>query len=215
MFMLSRLGATSTAWDATWRVMLVGVGIAFSMPVLAAAAMGSLPQRSAGVGSGALATFRQIGFVLGVAVLVSIFAHTVATQVSTATQKAVTYVNSQAQIPASAKAQIVASLNATAKNAGSGGNPAQQLKDPLGSVSQAPAGSAAAAEQKALSATIDGIYKTHVARAFRWPYYAAALAAMLALPFTVLTGRRLGAHAGHEEMNREERRAAADAAGGR
>ena len=114
------------------------------MPVLSAAAMGSLPPQSSGVGSGALATFRQIGFVLGVAVLVSIFTHTVATEVTAATRQAVTYVNAQPTIPAPAKAQIAAALQQNAKSAGSG-NPAQRLSDPLANAPKAAAGSPQAA----------------------------------------------------------------------
>jgi EmrB/QacA subfamily drug resistance transporter len=213
MLALSQMGAASSAWDATWRVMLVGVGIAFSMPVLSAAAMGSLPPQSAGVGSGALATFRQMGFVLGVAILVSIFSHTVTAEVRTATRQAVTYVNAQGLIPAAARAQIVSALQQNAKAARSGGNPAQRLSDPLANAPVAASGSPQSAQRQAMGKAIGGIYKDHVAQAFHWPYYAAAIAALLAVPFTLMTGRRLGEHAGDQELTRRQRRAAADGAG--
>ena len=216
MYLLSRLGATSTVWDATWRVVLLGFGVGFAMPTLSAAAMGSLPDEAGGVGSGALATFRQMGFVLGVAILVSIFSHTIATKVTDATREAVSYVNTQTQIQAPARAQIVAWLekNGAAATAG-GGNPATRLKNPLANAPQAPAGSRMAAEQRALGQAIGSIYKIQVAGAFRWPYYAAAIAALLAIVPALLTGRRLGEHAGHHELNRTERRAAANGVAGR
>ena len=214
MLALSQMGAASSAWDATWRVMLVGVGIAFSMSVLAAASMGSLPPQSSGVGSGALATFRQIGFVLGVAILVSIFSHTVASEVKAATRQAITVVSAQPMIPAPIKTQIVHALQQNAKAAASGGNVAQHLSDPLAAAPKATPGSAQAAQQKAIGTAVGAIYKDHVAHAFHWPYYAAAIAALLAVPFTLMTGRRLGVHAGDYELTRKERRAAADGAGG-
>jgi hypothetical protein len=51
-----------------------------------------------------------------------------------------------------------------------------------------------------------------------WPFYAAALAALIAIVPALFTGRRLGEHEGHHEMTRSERleasgRAEADEAG--
>ena len=70
-------------------------------------------------------------------------------------------------------------LQQNAKAAGSGGNPAQRLSDPLASAPKATPGSPQAALQETIGKAIDGIYKDHVAQAFHWPYYAAAIAALL------------------------------------
>ena len=52
--------------------LLIGVGVAFSFPVLSAAAVAGLPQERFGIGGAINQTARQIGAVLGVAVLIAI-----------------------------------------------------------------------------------------------------------------------------------------------
>ena len=52
--------------------LLVGVGVALSFPVLSAAAVAGLPQERFGVGGAMNQTARQIGAVLGVAILIAI-----------------------------------------------------------------------------------------------------------------------------------------------
>ncbi len=52
-----------------------------------------------------------------------------------------------------------------------------------------------------------------MAKSFTWPFYAAALAALLAAIPSLFVGRRLGEHEGHEEMNRSERAEAASRRG--
>jgi MFS family permease len=52
--------------------MLVGLGVAFTFPVLSAAAVSGLPPEKFGVGGAINQTSRQLGAVLGVALLVSI-----------------------------------------------------------------------------------------------------------------------------------------------
>ena len=81
LVLLAQLDGESTVWDATWRVVFLGAGIGFAMPTMSAAAMGSLPPQVAGVGSGALNTLRQVGFSLGLAIVVAIFSNTIATNV--------------------------------------------------------------------------------------------------------------------------------------
>jgi hypothetical protein len=46
LLLLAGIDAQSSAWDATWRVIIIGVGMGFTFPTLTSAAMGSL------VGSG-------------------------------------------------------------------------------------------------------------------------------------------------------------------
>jgi MFS family permease len=52
--------------------LLVGVGVALSFPVLSAAAVAGLPQERFGVGGAINQTARQIGAVLGVAILIAL-----------------------------------------------------------------------------------------------------------------------------------------------
>ena len=59
--------------DIAWRELLLGIGMGLvflSQPIIA---LSAIPPARLGVGSGVFNTFRQIGFVLGVAILVSVF----------------------------------------------------------------------------------------------------------------------------------------------
>jgi EmrB/QacA subfamily drug resistance transporter len=206
LVLLAQLNGTSTVWDATWRTIFLGAGIGFAMPTFSSAAMGSLPPRVAGVGSGALNTLRQVGFSLGLAIVVAIFSHTLVTQTRTATAESVKYVQSQTQIPASARAAISAGIVKSAAEAQGGGGDGGN-GDPLAGAPPAAPGSAMAQQQAELRAAISQIYRDDIADAFTWPFYAAALAALFAVFPALLTGRRLGADAGHEEMTRSERSA--------
>jgi MFS family permease len=65
---------TTPAYLRDWlpSAMLVGLGVAFTFPVLSAAAVSGLPPEKFGVGGAINQTSRQLGAVLGVALLVSI-----------------------------------------------------------------------------------------------------------------------------------------------
>jgi EmrB/QacA subfamily drug resistance transporter len=52
--------------------LLIGVGVAFSFPVLSAASVAGLPQERFGVGGAMNQTARQVGAVLGVAILIAV-----------------------------------------------------------------------------------------------------------------------------------------------
>ncbi|MFJ8675863.1 MFS transporter [Streptomyces sp. NPDC093589] len=51
-----------------------GLGVGMAMPVLVSAALGAAPPQRAGMASGAVNTFRQLGFAFGIAVLGTVFA---------------------------------------------------------------------------------------------------------------------------------------------
>ncbi|NUU21804.1 MAG: MFS transporter, partial [Streptomycetaceae bacterium] len=54
-------------------LVVIGVGIGLSMPPMSAAAYASVPPEKSGVAGGALNTFRQLGFALGIAVVGVVF----------------------------------------------------------------------------------------------------------------------------------------------
>lgn len=74
LFVFSRLDADSTFWSLLPGTLLGGIGMASTMSPMTAAAMSAVPVNKAGVGSGMLNTFRQVGGALGVAVMGAIFA---------------------------------------------------------------------------------------------------------------------------------------------
>jgi EmrB/QacA subfamily drug resistance transporter len=69
LILFSRLGTGSDFWSLLPGLILAGVGIASTMSPMTAAAMRSVPVTSAGVASGVLSTFRQVGGAMGIAIM--------------------------------------------------------------------------------------------------------------------------------------------------
>jgi EmrB/QacA subfamily drug resistance transporter len=73
------LAQTQVAPDSSWTALLpgfvlIGVGVGMALTVLVSAALSAVPPDRAGVASGAVNTFRQLGYALGIAVLGTLFA---------------------------------------------------------------------------------------------------------------------------------------------
>jgi EmrB/QacA subfamily drug resistance transporter len=207
MLLLSQLDAQSTAASVAWRVVFMGIGIGLVFPSVSSAAMGSLPPQVAGVGSGALNTLRQVGFSLGIAVLVAIFSHQMLANVTNAAHQSQRFVSTQTVLPVEARQQIDATLIKTVQAARQAGGTSISASDALSGAPRAPAGSPMAIEQAKLTSTIGAIFRDEIAKSFRWAYYAAALVAFLAVIPALFTGRRLGEFEGHEKLSRAERAA--------
>jgi EmrB/QacA subfamily drug resistance transporter len=221
LVLLTQLGGQASLKDVAWRLVIMGFGMGLSMPSLAAAAMGSLPPQFGGVGAGAFSTLRQIGLVLGVAISITIFTHTIAQDLQNGFRQAESYVlvaPELNQAPAGTRDQIVGKLTAAAQQAAvtkSGGS-GQKLTSADIKLPPVPAGTPpdVAAQivrnQTQLKTKLFTIIKDDVAHAFMWPFFAAAFAAFLGVLPALFTGRRLGEHSGHEEMSRSDRLAASD-----
>ncbi|BCJ46172.1 MFS transporter [Actinoplanes ianthinogenes] len=70
----ARLDADSTGTALIPGLIVVGVGVGCVLPSLSSAILGAVPRERSGMAGGALNTFRQLGFALGVAVFGTIFA---------------------------------------------------------------------------------------------------------------------------------------------
>lgn len=210
LILLAQLGGDTTLRDVMWRVAFMGLGMGLAMPTLSAASMASLPPEVRGVGSGSLNTMRQVGFTVGVALLVAIFTHTVAQNAQQATRQSLGYVAAQQQLSPAEKGTYSAAILKNAKAAaGSGGGAAVLTTTPLKAkgIPVPKPGTPEMLTWRKVNAVVAAIYRHDIARSFSWPFYTAALAALLAVPAALFTGRRLGSDAGHHEMTREERAA--------
>ena len=188
--------------------MIVGAGMGLLFPTLASAGMSSLPPQVSGVGSGALNTLRQIGFSLGVALLVAVFTSQMNGNIDTAVHSAQRFVGTQTAIPAPARAGIDARLQQVAALAKKGGASPVQADSVLSGAPQAQPGTPQAQLEARLKTSIGAIFKDDIARSFVWPYYIAGLFGYLTIIPALFLGRRLGAHAGDQELSRGERAAA-------
>ena len=74
LLLYQRVGLESTFWTLLPAMLLGGVGMAMTMSPMTAAAMSSVPVDKAGVGSGVLNSFRQLGGSLGIALMGAILA---------------------------------------------------------------------------------------------------------------------------------------------
>jgi MFS family permease len=69
-----RVGVDSDFWTLLPAMVLGGIGMAMTMSPMTSVAMGSVPIDKAGVGSGVLNSFRQVGGSLGIALIGAILA---------------------------------------------------------------------------------------------------------------------------------------------
>ena len=74
LLLYQRVGLHSTFWTLLPSLLLGGAGMALTMSPMTAAAMSSVPVDKAGVGSGVLNSFRQMGGSLGIAIMGAIVA---------------------------------------------------------------------------------------------------------------------------------------------
>jgi DHA2 family integral membrane protein (MFS transporter) len=70
----AQLSTSSNFWTLLPGMILGGIGMASVMSPMTAAALGAVPVEKAGVGSGVLNTFRQVGGSLGIAMMGAIMA---------------------------------------------------------------------------------------------------------------------------------------------
>jgi EmrB/QacA subfamily drug resistance transporter len=69
LLLYQRIGLHTGFWSLLPQLLLGGVGMALTMSPMTSAAMGSVPVDKAGVGSGVLNSFRQVGGSLGIALM--------------------------------------------------------------------------------------------------------------------------------------------------
>ena len=74
LLLYERVTVHSDFWTLLPSMILGGVGMAMTMSPMTSAAMGAVPVDKAGVGSGVLNSFRQVGGSLGIAVMGAIVA---------------------------------------------------------------------------------------------------------------------------------------------
>jgi hypothetical protein len=69
VFLLTRMTATTSLWEVSRNMIVVGVGLGMLQPVLTLAVQNAIPRARLGVGTGAVTYLRSMGQLLGVALV--------------------------------------------------------------------------------------------------------------------------------------------------
>jgi hypothetical protein len=145
----SYLGAGATYPHLVWRFVIAGIGLGLSFPPLASAAMGVVFRGKQGVGAGVFNTSRQIGFTLGLAVLVAVFLGALHPRLSNAQAQATTLVQ-QSDLPQPVKQGIIQGIdNAVSSSSAEAAQAGEQQKFDLYSMVARTAGQQVADANKA------------------------------------------------------------------
>ncbi|MBX5451397.1 MFS transporter [Thermogemmatispora sp.] len=117
--LLALIDASADVLTTSWHLALIGVGMGLCFQSFPAFALSEVPPAQLGVGSGVLNTCRQLGFALGVAVLIALFTSQVQQHVRQAQRSSVQLVASDQQLPPALRSHLVAGLQ-QAKSAQAG-----------------------------------------------------------------------------------------------
>ncbi|HTI15835.1 MAG TPA: MFS transporter [Dictyobacter sp.] len=125
--LLCFMGADAAYVDIAWRSVFFGVGMGLLFQSQPTIALSEVPPSKYGVGSGVFNTFRQVGFTLGIAVLISVFTARITPNLQQAVNTSVAQVQASSQLPPQMKSGIVSGLqqavqNSTVSEAGSSGS---------------------------------------------------------------------------------------------
>jgi DHA2 family methylenomycin A resistance protein-like MFS transporter len=176
-----------------WRSGLVGAGIGLSLPALLAAGMSVVPGGVKGAGSGMLNTARQLGFLLGVAILVAVFAHTMHGAVNSAADKGQALVRGDGALSAPVRDKLASALDqARTIEATAGIDEIRRIAHPIAEDIGQDVGILEGFELLRLKDVLENMLWDEVSSAFRWPFFVAAIAAALGALAGALLPRRLG-----------------------
>jgi EmrB/QacA subfamily drug resistance transporter len=190
LYLLGRLSRTAPTDAVVWRTALVGIGLGLSLPAFTAAGMSAVPAGARGVGSGMLNTARQLGFLLGVALLVAIFAHTMSEAVNAAADEGQALARAAALSPAVERTLTDALDSARTIDATAGFSEIRRIANPVADALEGMISGFEGVQLLALSERIENLFWDEVAAAFRWPFTVAALAALVAVVPGALLRRR-------------------------
>jgi hypothetical protein len=185
---------TAPTEAVVWRTALVGLGLGFSLPAFTAAGMSAVPAATRGVGSGMLNTARQLGFLLGVALLVAIFAHTLVGAVNSAADQSQAMAEAAVLSPQVEETLTEALDEARDINPTVGFTELRRIANPVAEALSGMASGLEAFQLLALKDRIENLFWDEVALAFRWPFTVAALFALVSVVPGLLLPRRLPRH---------------------
>ena len=189
---LGHLARTDPVGSVLWRSALVGAGIGLSLPALLAAGMSAVPGGVKGAGSGMLNTARQLGFLLGVAILVAVFAHTMNGAVNQAADEGQALTRGDAGLSQPVKDRLVAALDqARTIDATAGMSELRRVAHPIAEDIGDEVGFFEGLALLTLKDRLENLLWDEVAAAFRWPFYVAAVAAALGALAGAFLPRRL------------------------
>jgi EmrB/QacA subfamily drug resistance transporter len=196
LYLLSQLTVDAGVADITWRTLILGVGMGLSMPSLASASVACLPQEKTATGSSVFNWSRQMGFVIGVAVLVAVFTQAMTSEIETAASDAKAVVAAQSALPPQTQTAIGSGIDQMVAEASESGQvpDMSQLQQKLSSA--APDSAAGTTLMAHLVSKLKELFSDARMRAFDWPFTVAALVALCgAVPGFVL-GRKRAVRAG-------------------
>jgi len=186
------LARTEPVSAVVWRSALVGAGIGLSLPALLSAGMSAVPGGHKGAGSGMLNTARQLGFVLGVAILVAVFAHTMGQAVNHAADEAQALTRAQGGISQPVKDRLVKEFDKVRSiDATAGMDQIRKVAHPIAADIGNNVGFFEGLALLQLKGRLENMLWDQVSAAFRWPFYAAAIFAALGALAGAFLPRRL------------------------
>ncbi|HEX5642203.1 MAG TPA: DHA2 family efflux MFS transporter permease subunit [Thermoleophilia bacterium] len=189
---LASLERTDPLSAVLWRSGIVGAGIGLSLPALLAAGMSVVPGGVKGAGSGMLNTARQLGFLLGVAILVAVFAHTMNGAVNSAADKGQALVRADASLSEPVRAKLAGALDeARTIDATAGMSELRRVAHPIAEDIGKDVGFFEGLRLLELKDVLENLLWDEVSYAFRWPFLVAAIAAALGALAGAFLPRRL------------------------
>ncbi|MBO0795985.1 MAG: MFS transporter, partial [Ktedonobacteraceae bacterium] len=193
--LLCFIDADTSYIDIAWRTVLLGAGMGMLFQCLPTIALLHVPRAKLGVGSGVFDTGRQIGFALGVAILVSVFTSNLAPNLNQARQRAIQMVRQDQKLPAPMRDQIAQQLekvDLSSSHRGSNTNANQgsnlvKLADQLPPQTSAEQKTAIRTELKGIGNQIGHLFTNGVVDAFKAAWLVAAIVAAMSFVSALIT----------------------------
>ncbi len=176
--------------DVAWRGIVIGLGMGFCFTTFPTLAISEIPRPKLGVASGTFNTFRQLGFAIGVAVLLSLYTGQVKDQTTVARADAIEVVKSSAALPQPVKDGFITSLQ----------NPSNQQGRTTSAASFIPAGQPANSPIALVGKQVETRFKQALLNAFTTTWFAAAMIALFGLVPLFFVHKSLTVATGHGQI---------------